>query len=1437
MEREQEALQWKHKYENDKEEYAKSQEALIHGFTAEISSLKSQIFHFKTQLYKSPTKSPGTTLKSPDVKSESMFSPDMKLKLFSTPKSVSQQEDLSNNVQEELLGLQSAMDKNVVGISELEHALHISRTKADELEKKLSAVEEKCQCSESNREELEKRIQILQKKEKSEKEDGSDLENARQKILELENDIKSYVEKVERHESKISSLGEELAIKCKKVSDLESRACLEQNTNDVKQSLHQKEEEVERLEQKREELEVLNSELKDMVNKTTNDLQTKEIELQILSPKSSQKLQAIDNSEKKLNETGEMEILRGELKSKCKEIDRLNEKISKLKAGFKAEEILLNEANNKYSELEFRIDEKEIENQDLKRKKKEYRHKIEDLHFDIREKGGEITKAGEELAIAKREVEKFKRVISEKEAVLDLKEEEISQLTQKCQRLETLDSLPCPPRENSDNKEEITALKHALKEKENEIQVFQAQVQDYKARNKSAEESLAKLDTMSEELLKLEGLIRGKEEKISELSIEIDRLNSCLLEYQRVEDKIQQFQAALSEKDEEIAMMTDNLSAILDEKEIEEKYAEEAAKLRNKVCQLETLLKDKEKQKDNDGFQLEVKDSLGITEHQLSFSETRCDMVNGLKNKVKTLEDKMRDRDSLESNVRDLESAVADKEVELCNKDKEIDCKTAEIECLRTKIENLEQGLNAKNCESTLVENLREPLNSSIKEHEVELEQSRHQLNESVSKMEELKVALKTCEEKVKHTEKENVALKNQLDNKMAVIVSNEKEIHILEGKVKCVLEKNNSLEETLEQKSKELKEQKSSYNETVKKHEAELSNTKQLLDINLQREEELNAKLKTFEEKKTAFETETESLKTQLNEKLANEKDIHTLGNQVKLLQEKNSQLEQKLEETSKEFKELNSNYAETKTQNELNNSEMSKLEIEIAELKSVIHTHKTLHHKAKGELEEALLELENKRSEMSSLSKDNADNKNLENQLDTKDMELRKVHSSVVDLQTEVSKLKDENAKIKKEMHCDVEKAKESLKQLKDEIEILQSNLDKSENREKELESLLQDIQSVVTSKVEEILEVKKDAQNHLIDTESKIPKGTEMLESDLSKQSMVMELIEEIRNLKQDRQKKVEVETELESVLEREAKLLASKDELESVIEREAKVLASKEDEIRKLTFVNADLEGRNCEMKKSLDDIKHGSISEKRVLEEKCQHLQEESLRLKNSLKNEESQCQTLREELIKLEKLYESHNNAEKCDSDNLSEKVLEIQALYDAEKLKNEEYKKILNEINEQNILSPQSGIRRLRKEKIDTENALIEARFTINSLEKKLNDAELKQVSQGNQQNSNAFESVLQQKLNKATSKLHEVESSNRGLIKEVTQLQGTVEKLEESLREEKQKYEVIMDSEVVQKSVTSVIQADPRQSISSPSTKTELCKVGIGIFYCIHG
>ena len=1349
VEREQEASQWKHKYEQDRVEHSKSQEALIHGFTAEISNLKSQIFHFKTQLYsvKSPTKSHGVALKSPDVKSGQLFSPDSKVKA-STPKGASHKDNFTHTVQEEIIGLQSEMDKNVASISELEHSLHVSRSAVNDLEQRLKEANEKNKLAESEIRELETRLESF-----TDKSDSSyvhtlstDLKDAKHKVTDLENQLKIKVEKLAKQadsELEMDNLNEQLTLKNKKILDLETeRKHLEKQVCELKQSLQKDEDKFEKLEHKKEELEVLNSELKEMVNKTTNDLQTKELELQILSPKSADKSKHCNKTES--DDSVENERLRHELDCKCKEIDILKEKLIKLKAGFKAEEILLKEANSKYSDLEFRIDEKEIENQDLKKKKKEYHHKIEDLEFGMNEKSKELTNAGEELAFAKTEVETLKRIKSEKEAIILTKESEINELTQKLKSLDKSSGSQFSAEAKSAVSEEIDSLKKSHEEKTEQILSLEEDVKNVEEKNRLMQMQLSKVDGLNEEIMKLQNLLKGKEAKVSELNCEskllkdeVDKLNSCIKENETLQKEILQLRSTLCEKEEEMAMLSDNLSAMLDEKEIEEKHSAEARKLKDRIHQLEKELHDRQNQilKNCDVVALQNKsENIDIIESQKALLNSQNEKIKDLETKLNCASEQMRERDNLELSMRDLESAVVDKEVELCDKDKQVELKTAEVDCLAARIGFLETELKTRNEEVKELQCSNENKVCKVKELTVELESVKQQLSDSFLKTEGLKTSIKSWEETSNCFEQEAKSLKDQLNEQVACNEVNAKEIRILKGKIKCVLEKNNSLEISIEEKSAELKELKASYNEM--------------------------------------------------------------------------------------------------KRQNESSSTDLSKLAdamCEIAELKSVVHTHKTLHHKVKGELEEALLELENKRSETNSLNNEKV--KNLENELNDKIMELKEATQKVSGLQKELKKSEVTNLKLE-EIQRDLEEARNTIQQLGNQADTLRSDLERSQNNERQLENKVQITYSEVNDKMVAVSEMKKEVETLLAKKKTTIKcleEEKKVLESELVKfksenKQEVNDLLEEIEGLKQDLQTK----TKLEAVL---------KSEKETEITKAASI---KED-MQKLSLVIDDLKCENNDLRNELQELKCEKTqleevnNEKTELQARCNNLTTELVDLKDLLKKEENQCTSLTEEVRKLEKLQGSQNEINnKFDEANIRLKNSELQAMYDAEKLKNEEYQKMLNDMNEQNCLSPQNGVRRLRKEKIDAENALIEARFTISSLEKKIKDAELtaelkQTVHVNNVQSASASESVLQQKLTKATSKLLEAENNNRSLIKEVTQLQGMVEKLENDLKEEKQKFEMMVEAEACQKSVASVVQADPRQSISSPSTKVELSKVGL--------
>ena len=1327
-EREEEIAQLKEKHDLDKDEYAKSQEALIHGFTAEISNLRSQIFHFKTQLVKSPTKSPGHSLRSPDIKSGHIFSPKS-----STPKS--QKLDFSHDFQEQIVGLQTEMNKNIASVSELEHALHISRSAVEDLEKKLTAADENNKLAENRIQELESRLRP--NNETNEKSDD-EIKDTRQRVVDLEDQLKLHAEKLAKqseNELEIDNLNEQLNLKNKTICNMENQQKqLEMQVNELKHVVKEKENELEKHEHKEEELEVLNSELKDMVNKTTNDLQSKEIELQLLSPKSAASLKISDQAE---NDKSEKQKLEYELQLKTMEIEMLNEKVKKLKAGFKAEEELLKEAKRKYSILKFTIDEKEASNEELK---EEFSHKID-------EKGSELTQTGEELAIAMSEIAKLRRINAEKDAVISMRETAISELKSKMKEHEQrlIDD------KQSSHSEETVILKKSEEVKNNSLKLLEAELEKYKETHKAKDERLTEMEGLNEEILKLQTLLKGKEDKINELvsesktqKEEIGTLNSCKKEVICLETQVTELKSALTDKEEELAMMSNNLSAVLDEKEIEDQNLGEIKILKHRIHDLEVQLQERQNEiMKNNGIVVQHRSAVGSDSETVASQKA---LLNSQNNKIKELERKLsclseqiKGKETLEESFRDLESAVVDKEVEICNKDKEMESRTAEVEALTARIAFLENKLKTKSEEIKELESTNEKRSDTIKEQKENLDTVSKDLCDTNAKAEEIKVLLESSTDKCDDLEKQTVSLNDQLLEKSTMIEHAEKELRISEGKVKCVLEKNNELEIALEGRSKELKELKQAYNQL-----------KQQIDTN---------------------------------------------------------------------------NVDEGKLADAL---------CEIAELKSAVHTHKTHHHNLKGELEEALLELENKRSEANTLKKENEFSKRFQDELNAKDSELNEAKTKIGDLEEELNKMLEKHSK-GQETQKDLEEARHTIEDLRNQIVTLRSDLDRSDAKVSALEQQIHDIHADCDEKLAAVSEMKTEV-HRLVET----------------KKEAVKTLVEENQSLKTDlvncktshEQALTELRDEIDCL---NVKLNEQGSQFNSQKEAEiTEITNEKEKEQKKLTLVIDDLKLEVKELKQGLREVESenqelksernrllGVQNEKTELEEKCNSLKTELLDLKSVLKNEESQCQILSEEVKKLEKLHDSHSEKDdKVENENYNNlNNTELQALYDSEKLKNEEYQKIIKEMNEQNCFSPQTGIRKLRKEKIEVDNALIEARFTISSLEKKLKDSEsnseLKQSVLGSSQGSSVTESVMQQKLNKATAKLHEVESNNRSLIKEVTQLQGTVERLEKSLEEEKQRYEVIAETEACQRTIATVVQADPRQSISSPTTKVELSKV----------
>ena len=1263
VEKEKEADEWKTRYENSQEEYTKNQEALIHGFTAEIANLKSQIFNFKSQLYgiKSPVKSPGGSLRSPDAAKMRLFSISPRKTPSKDAKTVAMQ------CPEKTDDYKCSQDEQVNDIK-VEAAENVK----SEIELKYLDLEN-----------------VLKDKTK-------ELENANQRLKEFEPLMKDYFSKsklLTDAEIKVEKLSEDAEYKNKAILDCENRVKeLEIEVSSLRGLLKEKEEMVTNIKEKENKFEkdILEGRIKtngaDVIKKKDVEIQTE--------PEMSPVEQGLEGT-KSVEDKYDTQIY-----EKDKEIESLKTKLSKLKSGYKAKDLYCNETSEKCMELEFRINEKEIENQEFKSQVDEARQQMVMLQDVLNQKVEELARTGEELAVASLESEKSKRMVMEHKANCENLTTEIRSLKETLQTGRS-DKAEESSVKNGKDTTDVDVLKHKVLLKENELQEMVNEMKVIRNESLSVQEELNRafgtLRQRQTDIDILKNTIAEKETEISSLNLKCNYSH---------EDKVVQSE--------------------LDQDEDESKELES---LKYKIKQSECI---------KDGLEKQLREFEG--KHGVMME--RVKQLEGKEEEIQKFESLLKEKDQtcteLSGKVRELEEENTGLHTEL----KDMKEKSNAIESLQKKIQDKEEELEMfkQNLDATLLElEGKEKLKDDLKTLTKSAAEREEHLNKREQEITRLESVIKELEDKLNSlstTEKKNVLEESMHDLESAVV---DKEMELCE-KESLIVEQKSAIE-NLKGELKQLQKDKSTLDEKIA----------------LMEKEKIAELDKVVEEKE-------ECVKKAYSELQEANKEKETLDETVEELKKKLCKIEEEMEEKS--VKSSSFEIERTRLQGKLEEAweKIYKLEDEVEEKTQVILDLKTTQNEMKQAYDDnpnthnilaKQLELESERNRYKEMFEKN-------------DSELREVGCKL-------EKIIDRNKILEhqsKEIQLEVERLSKELCKKEEALDSL-SKVCETYKHEKEN-------QDICTSELKELKEQLEKAN---------LEKNESLKEIDKYKHRVA--------------RVKESCDIELTATREELEKVKGERNKLFSEIS-DTKVLKESENELQsQVSLKNVEIETLKLDLKLLNEELNRVK-TERELVQEK---LQEQDLKMDGQEKSDRG------------------------CDITNL-DKMEDLQRLYESEKKKNEEYQKLLTESSEMNCLSPQTGVRRLRKAKIDAENALVEAQYRIKSLEGKVQDLEAKcKCLENNKLNSasspNPSDSLLQRKLNYFSTKLQSTETKNESMVKEIAELQSTVERLEKELKEDRLSKESLTEKEVHRRSRVSFLQNDQRQSIGSPSTKIELCKV----------
>ncbi|XP_063410383.1 kinesin-like protein KIF20B isoform X2 [Mytilus trossulus] len=1108
---------------------------------------------------------------------------------------------------------------------------------------------------------------------------------------------------------------------------------------------------------------------------TSEDLESR------LEAEQKHKQEAVTKLEELTTKMRELEDTKSQLEKEVEKRKESDEQVEKLKLELKE----LDDIHNSFKELQDNFGELEKKMATKVEENLTATNKVETLE-------SEVDKFEKEKVTADGQIESLQKDIERLEREKNEADRKIQDLQDNNDRLE---------REKDECVQSITLLQQSvscLTVLEDKVNKLEQDVLDAYAVNKDLEETKTKLELNlersrqeikenSERTASIEKYLQQLKEELSGKDIEITNLTEKLEETETVNlglrEMVNQTTNQIQEKETEIKeIVVESLQSC------DSPSSDSLTNIRKKMRDLKQECEKIRTESESKSLEMEH------LKKELEKSKS-SNMENG--NEMKKLVE----------NCKDLEFQLEEKSIEITDM---IECKVA----IETKVNELECKVNEVECLS--------------KEKTTQL----MELNDELNK---IKVAKEMLEADVRDLEEEREELQAHIETRSSLQKDNE----TLE---KDIIEEQRTIEdlsEVLQKKQKEngeyvlkLEDQitelkngdlgkEESHKQTVTLLEQEISQLKNELEEKCNRIEELNREIDNISESVSEKNKKFEEIQTQLKENVNLTTQLHseqkvlnqkmenvqvgsdTISRQINDIKKEKESLEKEHEELGATCSELENMTVDLKERNEAslaeNNSLRQEIEcanqekqtlqtalnrlkikcndlescssqsetsdneqssrsgakLQIAELKSALHMHKTLHENAKSEVlesEERIAELEKEIEDLKSkpiIVKDDVDD-NVKDE-DEENLRHKKEHES------SLNKLKS-----------DLEIKNVEIENLKKQVDCLQQeNLDKIESCDK-LECKLE-LKNVKLQKLLEDLDSLKQDKKSLkeMDSLSKTCKQHEIL---IKEQDLKIKSFEKCVNEKQ-----VLVE-EVELIQSKCEKLEKEKSKLKTEIDGCKFQMEVSDREIKNLNQAISQQQKLICQQAEKVKELVQcdGSVT-----------ISHELDTLKSDLKSKSETLELHKDKLTKVE------NDLVRISNElNNKEQIIE-------------NLKENLNQFRENECLSPTSQshcARKLRKEKIEVENQLIEAKFKIKQLENEIHNGVMssprRMVHTESIQRASVTSPTVHRELNRSQEREQNLRSQLQQASQTVKQQNEKISELEKQILETSTKLRAAEDS-----------------------------------------
>ncbi|XP_048250049.1 kinesin-like protein KIF20B isoform X1 [Haliotis rufescens] len=1105
----------KARLKREEDDATKRDQALIHGYNAEIASYKAQMTELKAQLRESrglsPQKSPRKTpKKTPQKKTED-------------------DQGFKNHLLRQIKDLQDELDKNSLAVCELTQTLDIAHESVSDLEKKLEVecghhVETKIIVTElkaelkttlKEKEDMMKELTESSVNVKMEKEElVQEMKEKKESVIQLTSSlevVKSKLQTVTEQKDSLSlekeNLLEVVAAKDSLiVGHVEGKESMVEKVKELDHELKQKIEEIEKLEQSVEELEMVNSELKQMLNAST-DKQEKML-VQKLSDMEEEKQNKLIAQRKQLEQVisekdQELNRMQNQLSAMKKELNELN--MQKEKDAQKTEDMLAAQREEvsgimtqKDGELKSKVD-----------KISELVAEIEALKKDTVERSASCQNVEDMMVNLKADLESRENVIEDLKKKTDSSETEVSELKGQLQKMAN---------ENKDLTSSLKEMKSSqeLKDAEHEATLLQVRGELDDARQQLGDREKV-VEEMEHQTLDIQDAVKAQGEQIRTIQKCLDEKTA---ETSVLEKRLLEAKEALSQKDEEIFSMSETMVSH------EEKSKQQLKDMKIQISELQTELSAKE-------HELElVRQSYKNMQEQIISNDAKLSQLSEASIDIAELKSALHMEKTLHLKYKDdLHNAEEEQEeMKARLKQCQDDLKGSEKTRGETETALKQCQVDLKSAETARVEaeNCLMEKQSALKEVQTDLIEKQSALKDAEEKKKVMEVDLKQLQDEVEQSQNG----KQTLDEEMKVA-----EEEIQKEKKEC-----DQLKETLQICEKDLRAvrlEKNGLEEKMKSMEVRNEQLQNELQSAKEKGEQLKMELASVKEKVASLEKEVLRLSSQVRDKcdsVCSNSTTKTVTND-----QTSSDILMELDEERKKNQEMQHLVGSMKTDDDLAPGSARRLRKEKIEVECALVN-------AKYEIKGLKRQIERSQGGNIVLSPTKTTDRDLVRRLEDSENkyealqnkhaqcvhEFSECQSKVVTLEAEVKNISCELTKKKQELH-NLDKSLEnssrermSSSSTASTDSLVHDELQRSQDRERNLRQQLQQASNSMKENIEKISELEEQltsTQQTLLEAQDMVAMMKRENEKLSREQTTTSDLKEEIKQLKLDLGRKTE------------------------------------------------------------------------------------------------------------------------------------------------------------------------------------------------------------------------------------------------------------------------------------------------------------------------